>query len=130
MTGSRLSISHPSVRLRSARPEDLTEVTRLLAEADLPTAGLPSDLRWFTVADQAGRLLGAAGLELYGHSGLLRSVVVDSGVRSTGLGTALVQRVLADSAAEGVVDVYLLTTTAEQYFLRHGFERIPRDTVP
>jgi protein-tyrosine-phosphatase/N-acetylglutamate synthase-like GNAT family acetyltransferase len=120
----------PSVLLRSGRAEDLTGVTWLLAEADLPTAGLPWDLRRFIVAERAGRLIGAAGLERYGRSGLLRSVVVASEARKAGLGAALVERVLADSVAEGVIDVYLLTTTAEQYFLRDGFERIPRDIVP
>lgn len=125
-----MAISDPSVLLRPARPQDLAGVTRLLSEADLPTAGLPSDLRCFIVADQVGRLIGAAGLEPYGRSGLLRSVIVASEARGTGLGAALVERVLSNSAAEGVIDVYLLTTTAEQYFLRHGFERIPRDIVP
>ena len=122
-------MSHPSVLLRSARPQDLAGVTRLLSEADL-SIGLPSDLRRFIVAKQAGRLIGAAGLEPYGRSGLLRSVIVAPEARGTGLGAALVERVLTNAAAEGVIDVYLLTTTAEQYFLRHGFERIPRAIVP
>jgi arsenate reductase (thioredoxin) len=130
MTGPPLAISDPSVLLRPARPQDLAGVTHLLSEADLPTAGLPSDLRRFLVAEQAGRLIGAAGVEPYGHSGLLRSVIVASEARGMGLGVALVEGVLTNSAAEGVIDVYLLTTTAEQYFLRHGFERIPRDIVP
>ena len=62
--------------------------------------------------------------------GLLRSVAVTSDVRGMGLGAALVEKALSDSAADGVTDVYLLTSTAETYFRRHGFRPVSRDNVP
>ncbi len=116
--------------LRAARPGDLHRISTLLVEAGLPTAGLPRDLSRFVVAEQDGRVAGAAGLERYGAAGLLRSVVVVAEARNRGVGTALVEKILADSAADGVVDIYLLTTTAERYFRALGFQRVARDEVP
>jgi len=116
--------------LRDARPPDLPAVIGLLSGAGLPTAGVPVGLEGFIVAEDANGLVGVAGLERYGLAGLLRSVAVTLSARRSGLGAALVRRILADAAAGGVSDVYLLTTTAESYFPRHGFSRIAREAVP
>ena len=69
-------------------------------------------------------------MECYGDSGLLRSVAVAPGWRGSGIGRALVDRVLEDGRAAGVQDVYLLTTTAEHYFPRFGFACVDRESVP
>jgi amino-acid N-acetyltransferase len=130
VTGTSVGGGAPAVKLRAAQPDDLTAIIQLLVDAGLPTAGIPADLERFIVAEHAGRLVGAAGLERYDRAGLLRSVVVALEARGTGLGTALVERILCDSAADGVADVYLLTTTAERYFPRHGFKRVSRESVP
>jgi amino-acid N-acetyltransferase len=119
-----------SAILRDARPPDLPAVIGLLSGAGLPTAGVPVGLEGFIVAEDANGLVGVAGLERYGPAGLLRSVAVTLSARRSGLGGALVRRILADAAAGGVRDVYLLTTTAESYFPRHGFSRIAREAVP
>ena len=40
------------------------------------------------------------------------------------------RRVLDHARERGVQDVYLLTTTAEDYFPRFGFRRVDRREVP
>jgi amino-acid N-acetyltransferase len=90
---------------------------------------VPPALTDFFVADDRGRIVGAIGLEAYGAEGLLRSAAVDPAARGAGLGAALVERVLVHARERGVRSVYLLTTTAERYFPRFGFERITRETV-
>ncbi len=115
--------------IRVATPGDFAGVVRLLQSADLPTAGLQPSLPDFLVADEAGRVVGAIGLEVYGDSALLRSAVVDSTRRGSGLGQGLVQALLDRAAARGVRDIYLLTTTAERFFPRFGFAPIARDAV-
>ncbi|HET9984487.1 MAG TPA: arsenic resistance N-acetyltransferase ArsN2 [Longimicrobiales bacterium] len=117
------------VVLRPARPEDLPAVEALLEAALLPTAGVAEWLPRFVVAERAGRIVGVAGLEVYGADGLLRSVAVDGDWRGRGLGRALTDEVLAVATREGVRTVYLLTETAERYFPRHGFRRIARQEV-
>ncbi len=118
-----------SAALRAAAAADLPPVLGLLAAAALPTAGIPASLAGFVVAEQAGRLVGVAGVERYGTAGLLRSVAVDPSARGTGVGRALVERALGDARRNGVAEAYLLTTTAERYFPRLGFEPISREEV-
>jgi amino-acid N-acetyltransferase len=69
-------------------------------------------------------------MEHYGTVGLLRSVAVDPARRGTGLGGSLVEYVLGRAGAAGINDVFLLTTTAERYFPRHGFAVASREAVP
>lgn len=116
--------------VRSATPRDHAMVIALLEADSLPTAGVKADLAGFLIADEGGRVAGAIGLERYGAAALLRSAVVESSSRGTGIGGALVERLLAEARSEGLREVYLLTTTAEHYFHRRGFASIDRDQVP
>lgn len=105
------------------------EVKRLLRDAALPTADL-SDRITFLGMWREGRLVGVIGLEAYGDVGLLRSLAVDAGQRGTGLGGWLVDQLEAAAAGEGIETLYLLTTTAEGFFARRGYQRVPRETAP
>jgi amino-acid N-acetyltransferase len=115
--------------IRVAAPGDYAGVVRLLEAADLPTAGLKRSLPDFLVAEERGRVVGAVGLEIYGDCALLRSAVVDAGRRGSGLGRDLVESLLERAGTRGVREIYLLTTTAENFFPRFGFARISRDVV-
>jgi N-acetylglutamate synthase-like GNAT family acetyltransferase len=120
-----------TARVRHAAPADLPAVLGLLAGAELPAEGVAESFADFVVAESGDhRLVGAAGLELHGGHALLRSVVVSPEVRGMGLGAALVEAALAHARRRGCPDVYLLTTTAEAWFPRHGFVRVERNAVP
>jgi len=117
--------------IRAAGPGDYQAAKALLESAGLPTEGIPATLEGFLVAaGPAGPLAGVAGLERYGRAGLLRSVAVAPEERGTGLGLRLTQAVLDQAEREGINDLFLLTTTAERFFPRFGFERITRGDVP
>jgi protein-tyrosine-phosphatase/N-acetylglutamate synthase-like GNAT family acetyltransferase len=116
--------------LRPATAADYAPAAALLERLGLPLAGVPPDLGGFVVAEHDGRIVGTAAVEHYAAAGLLRSVAVDPAHRSAGLGAALVDSVLDRARAAGIDDVFLLTTTAERYFLRHGFAVASRDEVP
>jgi amino-acid N-acetyltransferase len=117
----------PPPQIRAARPEDEPAIRALLEAASLPTVELGRWLERFVVAERGGELVGAAGLEVHGADGLLRSVVVSEAERGGGVGGALTAGVLAEARAAGLRRVYLLTTTAEGYFPRLGFRRITRE---
>jgi amino-acid N-acetyltransferase len=117
-------------RVRVAASEDFDSLVGLLEAATLPTAGLPSSLGDFFVAEDQGRVVGAIGIEPYGQAALLRSAVVDPAFRSSGIGHALVRRVFDHARDRGITELILLTTTAERYFARFGFVRIAREDVP
>ena len=119
-----------TVLLRRAGKADRDSVADLLRALELPIDGVAEWLERFWVAEHQGRVVGVAGMERYGDGGLLRSVAVAPEWRGSGLGRSLVDRVLEEGRAAGIRDVYLLTTTAEQYFPRLGFARVEREIVP
>jgi hypothetical protein len=60
----------------------------LLTDAGLPIDGVPEHFSSFFVVDDGGKIVGAAGLELYGEHALLRSVVVSGTTKGDGRGDA------------------------------------------
>jgi amino-acid N-acetyltransferase len=116
--------------VRSASPADRPSVLSLLAADGLPVMGVSPVLDNFLVVELGGQVVGAVGLELYGPDALLRSAVVSKERRGAGVGGALIRGILARAEARGVRDVYLLTTTAADYFPKFGFHRIERSEVP
>jgi amino-acid N-acetyltransferase len=113
-----------------ARAKDLDAIERLLIASGLPIDGVRDCLSSTLVARDAGRLVGCAALELYRSSALLRSVAVDASRRGEGLGRQLTDDALVLASALGVRAVFLLTTTAGEFFPRFGFTRIERAAVP
>jgi len=105
-------------------------VEDLLTKANLPVEGVKKAIGLFVVAENNGKVVGVAGVERCGDFGLLRAVAVDPAVRNRGVGTAMTEWLIADSEASGIRALYLLTTTAEDYFPSFGFEKMARDTVP
>ncbi|HEX8244353.1 MAG TPA: GNAT family N-acetyltransferase, partial [Longimicrobium sp.] len=76
--------------IRPARPDDRDAVEALLRRVGLPPDGLDEQFGdAYAVAEAGGRIVAAAGVEVYGGAGLLRSVVVDDAWRGRGLGAAL-----------------------------------------
>lgn len=118
------------MRIRNATNADLPAVERLLAANDLPLEGVRDNISSFVVADDDGAIAGAIGLEKFGSAALLRSAVVSSDRRGSGIGRRLVEQLLERAEEAGVDEVYLLTTTAEKYFPRFGFTRTARSAVP
>ena len=104
--------------------------TRLLESADLPTSDLDGSLDHFFFIGTASVPIGLVGLEACGEHALLRSLVVAPSARAAGAGTALVEHAEAHARSVGVRDVYLLTTTAENFFARRGYVRIGREKAP
>jgi amino-acid N-acetyltransferase len=113
-----------------ATPADSAAILSLLERAGLPTVGLLEHLASTFVARRGEKIVGTVALELYSEGALLRSVAVDQNERGTGLGKRLSECALAHARMAGVPEVYLLTTTAEDFFPKFGFERIDRADVP
>lgn len=118
------------LELRDAEPGDRQYVETLLAGNDLPTADLDGKLDCLYVCESGGEQVGVGGLERYGDVALLRSVAVEASARGDGYGTELCRELLERARASGVDEVYLLTTTAEGFFERLGFEPTDRAAVP
>lgn len=115
--------------IEAAQAQDLAPVLDLLRASDLPTDDLERHLATTLVARRDGRVIASAALELYGTAALLRSVAVAPPARGTGLGQRITTAVLDLAATLGVRTVYLLTTTAGEFFPRFGFRPIERAAV-
>ena len=118
-----------SIAIRSAALDELTEVLGLLSECGLPREGVAEHFDGFLVAREEGALRGVAGLEIYGDVAFLRSLAVRPAARGKGWGGKLVQSLMEVAQERNIRTLYLLTETAESFFLRLGFERIPRDRM-
>jgi amino-acid N-acetyltransferase len=116
--------------IQPAERTDLPAVRRLLESERLPLDGVDDQVATMVVATREGEVVGAAAVELYADGALLRSVVVDPRVRGQRLGQRLSEAALAIASERGMPAAFLLTTTAETFFPRLGFERIVRDDVP
>jgi amino-acid N-acetyltransferase len=115
--------------LFTARPE-LPVVVRVLEHAGLPTLDLTQlHLEHFFYCGPNDAPTGLVGLELYETNALLRSLWVAPASRTAGLGSALVDHVEDYARAQGARVVYLLTTSAEGFFARLGYQRIARGSV-
>jgi amino-acid N-acetyltransferase len=116
---------------RDARPEDLEPVVALLTAAGLPPEGIEDFFpRGYSVVETGNVIAAAAGVEPYGAIGLLRSVVVETSRQSTGLGRILVADRIDWARRNGILELYLLTQTAEAWFSRLGFRRRQRAEAP
>jgi len=115
----------------SPTTSDETEAIKtLLIEAELPNEDFAQHLNHFLTARQNGSLAGAVGLEIYGQSGLLRSLVVDATHRGQGVGVKLCEQIFAYAQGRDIKELYLLTITAADFFPKLDFSIIDRDSVP
>jgi N-acetylglutamate synthase-like GNAT family acetyltransferase len=120
-----------TLTVRPATAADLDQVKSLLVSNRLPIDGLEEQFGApYVVADAAGTIVAAEGVERYDDAGLLRSAVVAQEWRGQRLGERLTRERLVWARDQGMREVWLLTTTAADYFPRFGFTRVARDTAP
>lgn len=127
---TRAASALPDGEVRLASAGDLKAVKKLLYAEGLPEDGVAEALENFFVFESGGTVRGAAGVELYGAEGLLRSTAVAAGFRGRGIARALVDRVIAHAGGHGCHELYLLTENADGFFRRCGFAAVSRDEAP
>jgi N-acetylglutamate synthase-like GNAT family acetyltransferase len=123
-------VSIPPMQPRVAAARDLERIKGFLRENGLPDLGVDEWVKnFFIIEGENESWIGVAALEVYGESGLLRSLAVDKGSRGEGHGRTLVTSVLTGAKSRGVRRVYLLTDDAGSYFERLGFQVVDRKDV-
>ena len=123
-----------SLQIRPATSEDLYAVVGLLQSRTLPVAGFADLLRaqpeHVRIAELNGLVVGSAALDVREGNGLLRSVAVAHDLASLGVGTRLVNDLIAQARQADLTALYLLTTTAAAWFPKFGFTVTDRSAVP
>ena len=109
---------------------DLAAVSKALRAAALPDDDLDAEGVNLYAFAQGDGVVGYGGLEVYGESALVRSIVVDPGRRLNGVGRRIVEHLLTTAARGGVRRAYLLTTNGRAYFEGLGFAEVDRKRAP
>jgi amino-acid N-acetyltransferase len=123
-------MSVSDIELRPATSADAPAIRSLLSAAGLPVADLDATRQLFIVATSNGQIEGCVGLERHGAAALLRSLAVREQRRGAGVGDALLARARELAVAQRAEALFLLTTSAEQFFARRGFITVDRAMVP
>lgn len=90
-------------------------------------AGVP-DTRWYVVAEEAGEIVGYAGLRVVADVADVQTLAVVPAYQRRGLGTMLLQALLDEARARGasevLLDVRADNAVALALYTRHGFGQI------
>ena len=113
----------------------LEKLQKFLRTNELPHTDLDNSLKvkgriFLGYYENDGELVGSGGLELHGDSALLRSVAVRNTHRGKSLGKKIVNDLVTKARELKVMDIFLLTETAQDFFTRNGFKEISREEVP
>jgi len=120
-----------NTEIRPAKASDFEAAKLWLSSAGLPNEDLTAKhLSDFLIAETDGVPVGIIGLEKTGSVGLLRSLVVDPGARSGGVGAHLVSGLEGLARKHGVIELWLLTIDADRYFTKLRYEQRGRSEAP
>ncbi len=84
----------------------------------------------FLAARWSGEIVGTIGLEIVSNDGLVRSLAISDKFRGQGVAKDLATAIERYARSKGVNTLYLITTTAENFFTKSGYEGIPRESAP
>jgi len=101
----------------------------LLKKNNLPTEDINPGTQLFVV-EENDTVVGTVAVQYDFNVALLRSLCVSDDKRNTGIGETLVEFIEHYVQKQGVQSVYLLTTTAENFFLKKGYKKMDRKEVP
>ena len=112
---------------RIARENEYRAIMHLLASNQLPTADIYEKNITFFVGLVGEEIVATIGIERYENEALVRSLCVKEGFKNQTFGAQMLSHLLSFCDTNNIETLYLLTTTAEHYFRRYGFEKIARE---
>lgn len=119
-TTYKLVVSEPGLR---------PAILALLQENALPIVDLDEHKVLFACLINE-ELIGTGGLEFFTDCALVRSVSVRKDLQKRGLGKFIVDELEKITRQKAINQLYLLTTTAENFFNKMGYKVIDREDVP
>ena len=116
--------------IQQATDKDLEAIKKLLDDNNLPTTDIHQDNIQLFIGLMDDKIMSVIGLEKYENVALLRSFAVSDLFRNQQVGTRLIRQIFDLCASEHIDNLFLLTTTAEKYFLKFGFLKTERIEAP
>ncbi len=117
-------------RIRNAEVKDLPVILALLKRVELPADDVEKFYPYFLVAEIDEKVVGTAGMEVYGKKALVRSLAVAPEFQKRGIGKQLLNEILVFAKNNGMEDAYLLTYNIQSLAQKLGFVQINRGEVP
>ncbi|HEU5289527.1 MAG TPA: arsenic resistance N-acetyltransferase ArsN2 [Cyclobacteriaceae bacterium] len=109
----------------------LDEIITILKNNNLPYQDIKLENNLFvSYRNEHGKVIGSGGLEFYSAYALLRSVAVDETQRGKSLGKEIVSDLIDRAKNKSIKEIYLLTETAHNFFLKNGFTDVAREDIP
>lgn len=118
------------MKIRPMHRQEKQAVKKLLISNALPVQDFDTAEIDLLVAVIDATIIGTAGLEQFGQTGLLRSLAVDKNNQMTGIGAALIEAIEQRAQQKHIKQLVLLTETAAPFFAKHGYRSIARTDAP
>ncbi len=118
------------MKITPPSPPAFANALALLKRNNLPVHDISPGTQLFVMEDDDKVVVGTIAVEYDRENALLRSLSVDSQKRNAGLGKLLVDFIEDYVHQQGVQNIYLLTTTAKDFFSKRGYTVIDRIEVP
>lgn len=109
---------------------DLSTINSLLNHYNLITQDIDLNKQYFLGFKQHQHCIAIGALEYYRPYALIRSVAVSPKEQHKGYAKHICQTLFHHALSEKIIELYLLTETAEEFFSKQGFESIDRNTAP
>jgi amino-acid N-acetyltransferase len=122
-----METSPGDVTFRAAVSADVPRLAELIAAASLPPLFIEEYLGGFIAAERAGTVIACGGVEFYGESAVIRSVVVDPEAQGLGLGRRIAEQLMDKIREHGGADIYLVTADALPFWQHMGFSELSFD---
>jgi len=116
--------------VRKADENEYEEIIHLLSSNALPISDLDEKNIELYVGLSNGKIVATVGMESYGDCALLRSLSIKEEYKNKRIGETLLQFINDTCQRRAIQSLYLLTTTADHYFKRFGFDVIDRSHTP
>src|SRR5689334_7358561 len=114
----------PKLMAHPLRAGERGALMAALAKSELPTADVEESGRLFWRFETRDEVpVGFGGLEIHGEDALMRSLVTLPPVRNRGVGTAMVAALEFEARLHGCGSIWLITTTAGDFYERLGYAR-------
>ena len=112
-----------------ASQNSFSAAIELLKKNNLPTEDLNPGTQLFVV-EEDDKVVATVAVEYDYNDALLRSLCVSQEKRNSGVGNELVSFIEEYVRQQGVQNIFLLTTTAADFFKKRGYTIIDRSNVP
>ncbi len=109
---------------------NLPSIKVLLESYELPDSDIETSHALFFGIKKKNQLLVTGAIEIYDSDAILRSVAVHRDFQKIGYGKIMVKFLEKKAIQLGIKKLYLLTTTAENFFRKCNYNSISRELCP